>query len=722
MTSTIRLIAVAAILLTGCAPSATVRAPASSGTPPVTTAVTAPVTLQPIGYRTEFGTMWTFDAPPVDYWRKTYGFAPDKAWLDRVRLAAVRLPNCSASFVTSTGLVATNHHCVRNCTAEASPKDTDYIETGFVARTMREEKKCNGLYVDRLESIEDVTTRVRAALTGGTPEQRAKQRIAIISQLESECDQQTKLTCQVVSLYQGGIYSIYRYKRFDDLRLVFVPEEQVAAFGGDPDNFTYPRHDLDVGLVRVYVNDKPYTPESYLPWNTAGPIDGDVVFIVGNPGSTGRLNTMAQMEFLRDVGYPAQLAGYERALAIYRDVSAKDPTARRRYENNVFGIENSRKAVTGYRSGLIDSAYMAKKMVFEREFQARIAADPKLKAQFGNTYSAIAAAQRELATFDAQRRYRSYGPSTALGGSRLLTMAGQLVRINAESAKPDSLRLATYRGNLANTIRASLLREQPIDTAYERLALIANFKAAQSELPPDDPFLRTALAGRTPEQAAAALVNGTRVGDLAFRRSIVEGGAAAIAASTDPMIVFSRQIDPLNREVLARADRLNAIITANTELLGQALFDTYGTALPPDATFTLRISDGVIKGYPNNGTFAPYKTTFYDLYGRSAAFDGKEPWNLPARWLERKSRLDLTTSYDFVSTNDIIGGNSGSPVLNRKGEIVGITFDGNIENVANRFLFRTDTPRTVNVSTRSISEALRKIYDANRLADELERK
>jgi hypothetical protein len=718
--TTIRFIAAGSFALAAiaCAPSATVK----PSTPEAPNADGKPVALQPIGYRTEFGTMWTFDAPPLDYWRKTYSFAPDKAWLDRVRLAAVRTPNCSASFVTATGLVATNHHCVRECTAEVSPKDTDYIETGFAARTMREEKKCPGLIVDRLESIENVTSRVRAALTGSTPDQRAKQRLAIVSQIQAECTQQTGLTCQVVSLYQGGMYSLYRYKRFDDLRLVFVPEEQVAAFGGDPDNFTYPRHDLDVGIVRVYVNDKPYMTENYLPWNATGPIDGDVVFIVGNPGSTGRLNTLAQMEFLRDVGYPAQLAGYERALAIYHEMEKRDPTARRRYENNVFSIENSRKAVTGYRSGLIDSAYMAKKLAFEREFQARVAADPKLRAQFGSTYGAIAAAQRELATFDAQRRYRSFGPTLTLGGSRLLTMAGQLVRINSESALPDSLRLATYRGPLANTIRASLLREQPIDTAYERLSLAAMFKAAQSELSADDPYLRAVLAGRTPEQTAATLVSGTRVGDLAFRRSLVEGGAAAIASSTDAMITLARQIDQLNREVLTRADRLNAIITGNTELLGQALFDTYGTALPPDATFTLRISDGVIKGYPNNGTFAPYKTTFYSLYGRSAEFDGKPPWNLPARWIERKNRLDLTTPYDFVSTNDIIGGNSGSPVLNRKGEIVGLAFDGNIENVANRFLFSTETPRTVSVSTSAVSEALRKMYNADKLADELERK
>ena len=713
-------LAVALIAAAACAPATS--PPVTAPQPAAQPAAGAPSrtgALPAVGYRPEFGTMWTFDAPPLEYWRKTYGFAPDQAWLDRVRIASVRLPNCSASFVSATGLVLTNHHCIRDCAAESSPPDTNYIDVGFAARTMREEKKCAGLYVDQLESIENVTQRVRAAITATTAAGQASQRTAVIGQIQTECNQQTQLNCQVVSLYQGGIYSVYRYRRYDDLRLVFAPEEQVAAFGGDPDNFTYPRYDLDAGLLRVYVNDRPHRPQHFLPWSSAGAAEGEPVFVVGNPGSTGRLNTLAQMEFLRDVGYPTSLAGYERALAIYRELERRDPTAARRYQNNVFSIENSRKAVTGYRTGLTDTSYMSAKRAFESEFRARLAADPKLSATYGGTYDAIAVAQRELASFDAQRRYHSYGPVMALGGSRLLTMAGQLLRVKTESALPDSQRLTAYRGNLATNIRTALLREQPIDTAFERVALTAYLRAAQQELPADDPFLRAALGGRTPEQASAALVSGTRVGDLAFRKSIVEGPESA-AASTDPMIALARQIDPLNRAVLARTERLNATITANTELLGRALFETYGTALPPDATFTLRITDGVVKSYPNNGTIAPYKTTFYGLYGRAADFDGKAPWNLPQRWIERRSRLDLTTPYNFVSTNDIIGGNSGSPVVNRRGEVVGVAFDGNIESLPNRFLFRSDIPRTVSVHTRSITEALRKMYDAPRLADELE--
>jgi hypothetical protein len=671
--------------------------------------------LPPATYRPEFGTMWTFDAPPLDYWRRTYNFAPDQKWLDNVRLASVRLPNCSASFVSSRGLVMTNHHCARECTASSSPPDSNYIQTGFAAGTLADEKKCAGLYVDQLQSIQNVTSRVRAAITGKTPAEQAAQRSAVITQIQTECNQQTQLTCQVVTLYQGGIYSVYRYRRFNDVRLVMAPEGDIAFFGGDPDNFTYPRYDLDVTLLRVYENGQPYAPANYLKWSPAGALENELVFVVGNPGSTGRLNTISQMEFLRDIGYPATLAAYKRSLAIYAALQQTDTSAARRYQNEVFGLENSLKAVTGYRAGLLDTLSMARKRAFERELRARIAADPKLLAEYGRTWDAIAAAQRELATFNPQLRYQGFG-----GGSTLLTMGGQLVRIASESVKPDSARLAPYRGPGINSMTARLSQNVPIDTAYERLAIAAQLRAAQSELGPNDPFVRLALAGRTPEAAAAAVVRGTRVGDSTFRRSLLQGGAPAIAASTDPIIALARDIDPLNRAVTARANALNAIIATNSEKIGQALFAAYGTSLPPDATFTLRISDGVVKSFPSNGTIAPYKTTFYGLYERSAAFDDRFPFKLPKRWVERKANLDLTTPFNFVSTNDIIGGNSGSPVINRNAEVVGLVFDSNIEGISNRFIFSSEIGRTVSVHSRGITESLRKMYDGSRIADELQ--
>ena len=671
--------------------------------------------LPPATYRTEFGTMWTFDAPPLDYWRRTYNFAPDQKWLDHVRLASVRLPNCSASFVSARGLVMTNHHCGRVCTASSSPADSNYIETGFAAGTLTDEKKCAGLYVDQLQSISDVTKRVQGAITGKTPAEQAAQRSAVIAQIQTECNQQTQLTCQVVSLYQGGIYSVYRYRRFNDVRLVMAPEGDIAFFGGDPDNFTYPRYDLDLTLLRVYENGQPYAPTDYLKWSAAGAVENELVFVVGNPGSTGRLNTLSQMGFFRDVQYPAQLAGYKRLLAIYAELARTDTSAARRYQNDVFGVANLQKAVTGYRAGLLDTLSMAKKQAFERDLRARVAADPNLQAQYGGTWDAISRAQAELATFNPQLRYYGFG-----GGSTLLGVAAQLVRIASESGKPESDRLAPYRGQGITNMTAMLSRPIPIDTAFERLALAAQLRAAQSELPPNDPFVRLTLAGRSPDEVAAALVQNTRVGDPAFRQSLLQGGPAAIAASKDPLIALARDIDPLNRTVTARANALNAIIATNSEKIGQALFAAYGTALPPDATFTLRISDGVVKSFPSNGTIAPYKTTFYGLYERSAAFDDKDPFKLPKRWVERKGNLDLTTPYNFVSTNDIIGGNSGSPVINRNAEVVGLVFDTNVEGISNRFIFSSEVGRTVSVHSRGITEALRKMYDGSRIADELQ--
>ena len=701
--SLLRALALSALVASAQASAqSTAARPASSQFPPAT-------------YKPAFGTMWTFDAPPLEYWRRTYNFAPDQKWLDHVRLASVRLPNCSASFVSSRGLVLTNHHCGRDCTASSSPPDSNYIQTGFAAGTLADEKKCAGLYVDQLQSIQDVTGRVRSAIIAKTPADQAAQRNAVIAQIQTECNQQTQLTCQVVTLYQGGMYSLYRYRRFNDIRLVMAPEGDIAFFGGDPDNFTYPRYDLDLTLLRVYENNQPYAPTDYLKWSGAGAVENELVFVVGNPGSTGRLNTISQMEFLRDIGYPATLASYKRALAIYAELARTDTSAARRYQNDVFSVANSQKAVTGYRTGLLDTLSMAKKRAFEAELRARIAADPKLQAQYGGTFDAITAAQRELATFNPQLRYQGFA-----GNSTLLNMAGQVVRIASESGKPDSARLAAYRGPAINSMTARLSQSVPIDTAFERLAIAAQLRAAQSELGPKDPFVRIALAGRTPEAAAAALVRGTRIGDPAFRTSLLQGGAPAVAASTDPMIALARDIDPLNRVVTARANALNAIIANNSEKIGQALFATYGTALPPDATFTLRISDGVVKSFPANGTIAPYKTTFYGLYERSAAFDDRDPFRLPKRWVERKGNLDLATPYNFVSTNDIIGGNSGSPVINRNAEVVGLVFDSNIEGISNRFIFSADVGRTVSVHSRGIVEALRKMYDGSRIADELQ--
>ncbi len=666
------------------------------------------------GFVKEFGTMWTFDAPPLDYWQETYGFRPDQSWLDHVRLSAVRIPGCSASFVSADGLVMTNHHCARSCITAVSPPDTSYQETGFVATSMAEEKRCPGMWADQLQSIEDVTGRIRSAVTATDAVRQTEQRDSAISAITDACTRSTGLNCQVVTFYQGGVYSLYRYKRFDDIRLVMAPEEQAAFYGGDPDNFTYPRYDMDISLLRVYVDGKPRSGGDYFRWSANGAAENELVFVVGNPGSTGRLLTVAQMEYLRDVSYPATLAGYERRLAVIEKLSARSEQDRRRYENTIFGLENSRKAVNGYLTGLLDKDKMARKQAFERDFRNRIEADPALKARYGGAWDAIAKALDEERSFAAQSRW--YG----FGGSQLLALAGQIALLPHEEALADSLRLPNYRGGRIDRVRAMVKRDEPFDLEVERMTLTAQLQAARAELPPDDPFLAAVLGGKTPAAAATALIDGTKLTDAAVRAGLVDGGARAIRSSTDPLMVVARKVAPLALEVANRERPLEATIANNAELIGRAIFAAYGRSLPPDATFTLRISDGVVKRYPMNGTYAPYKTAFYGLYARAVEFDNEPPWNLTPRWAKAVDKLDLSKPLDFVSTNDIIGGNSGSPLINRNAEIVGLAFDGNIQFLPNRFIFSDDVGRTVSVHSAGIIEALRKVYGAGWIADELQ--
>jgi hypothetical protein len=712
MTTARRITLVIAVLFTvpacGWAQATTVT-PSPAQAPSAAT----PLATGPGGWVKEFGTMWTFDAPPLAYWQAAYDFKPTKAWLDHARLAAARLPGCSASFVSPDGLVMTNHHCARSCITAASTPDSNYQEIGFVAARREDEKRCPDMHVDQLQSIEDVTPSIRGAITATTASRQAEQRDSVIAAMQAACGAATGLMCQVVSFYQGGMYSVYRYRRFNDVRLVMAPEEQTAFFGGDPDNFTYPRYDLDITFLRVYENGRPRVTDQYFKWSTTGPQENGLVFVIGNPGSTGRLLTMAQMEYLRDVDYPVRLAGYQRNLGVLQQIAARSEADRRRVENRIFSYANSFKAVTGYRQGLVDPEIMAKKAAFERDFQHRIQSDPALAARFGTVWDDIAHIQAQIASFAVQSRW--YG----FGGSQLLGLAGRIVNVAEQGALPDSARLSAYRGQGLDTVRAHILQDAAVDYEADCLTLTAQIEAAAKELPAADPFLAATLHKATPSVAAHALVDKTKLGDAAVGRTLLEGGAAAIASSTDPMIVAARKIASLATPYARRLEALNAAMTAQTERLGQAIFAAYGKALPPDATFSLRISDGTVRGYPMNGTMAPYHTVFYGLYGRSAEFDGKAPWNLTPRWQAARDRLDLTTGLDFVSTNDIIGGNSGSPVINRNGEIVGLIFDGNIEAQPNRFIFTDDVARSVSVHSAGIVEALRKIYGAGWIADEL---
>jgi hypothetical protein len=662
----------------------------------------------------ETGKMWTFDVPPLEYWARRYGFRPTREWLDHARLAALRQPGCTASFVSANGLIMTNHHCARSCIQSATRPGEDLLENGFYARTRAEERPCAGMYVDQLLSISDVTDSVNATAAGTTAALAAQAREAAVARLQQRCTGgASDLVCQVVPLYRGGQYRLYRFRRFADVRLVFAPEGQIAFFGGDPDNFTYPRHDLDVTFYRAYASDEPVRTE-YFRFSRTGASEGDLVFVIGNPGSTGRLNTMAQLEYLRDTQYPAQLAQLARSIAAYQEVSRLSAERAPALRNTLFSLENAQKAVGGYQSGLLDRQLMERKREWESSFRARVNADPALRSRYGDAWTRVQAVRRRMATLDARRRYHSFGAQ----GSQLLNLAGLIVRSGAESARPDSERLPQYRdANRAAFARA--IDSAVVDTLLEVRLLGAWLTGMREELPATDPVRRAALGARTPEEAARVLVAGTQLLAGSERRALLGRGDAAITASGDPFIALARLIDPLERAIARQWADLASQEAAQDERIARALLAVFGAAVAPDATFSLRISDGEVRRYPYNGTLAQPFTTFYGLYDRHYGFAGRAPWQLPRRWTERRDSLALGTPLNAVSTNDIIGGNSGSPVINRDGEVVGLIFDGNVEGLPARFLFTEARGRSVWVDSRGILEALRRVYDAAPLAAEL---
>ena len=664
----------------------------------------------------ETGKMWTFDAPPLGYWAKRYDFHPDQAWLDHVRLAAARIPGCSASFVSGDGLVLTNHHCSRECIDAVTKPGEDLLSNGFVAPARADERPCPGMVLDQLQAISDVTDSVAAAVPAGTPATRAADlRNAAIRGLEQRCKGSTAdAFCQVVTMYRGGQYKLYRFRRFSDLRLAFAVKASTAFFGGDPDNFTFPRHDLDMSMVRVYVDGQPAHTE-HLQWSAKGASEGDLVFVVGNPGSTGRLNSVAQLEFLRDVQYPATLDLLAREIAVYQSIAAADTVRGKELRNTLFGLQNSQKAFRGYQSGLLDPQLMARKREWERTLRAKVQADPVQRRLYGYAWDSTAAVRRRLAALDVHRRYYSFGAY----GTRLLGTAAALVRLPVERAKPDSARLPAYREANRAQIERLVTNDAPVDTVVEAAMLTAYFTAMSRELPATDPVRRAALGGRTPEAAAHAMVAASTLITVEQRRAMLTSGADAPAQSHDPFIALARVIDPLERALQKQVTALASAEAQNDERVARAVLAAYGTSVAPDATFSLRISDGEVKRYPMNGTYAPAFTTLYGLYDRSIAFGGKEPWNLTPAWQAARDSVHLATPLDGVSTADIIGGNSGSPVVDRDGKLVGLIFDENMEALPLRFLFSESTGRSVWVDARGIVEALRHVYHAGALADEL---
>ena len=663
--------------------------------------------------------MWTYDNPPLKLLKERYGFEPTPQWLEHLRLSSVRFNDGgSGSFVSADGLVLTNHHVALGQLGKVSTAERDYVQGGFLAFTKEEELPCKDLELNVLETMENVTARVQAAAAaaGGDEAKQLAARKAEVAKIQTETKDSTGRDCQVVTLYQGGEYWLYGYKKFTDVRIVFAPEFQAGFFGGDPDNFTYPRYCLDMTLFRAYENGQPYRPQHYLKWNASGANADELVFVSGHPGSTERLNTLAQLELARDVTLPMQLQGLQRRHAALERYGQQGEEQARQANEQIFSIENSIKALTGELQGLQDAQLMAKKAADETAFRAKVAGQPDWAKAYGSAWDTIAAAQQKLRSRGKEAALWSVGRS----GSRLATHAVRIVQYVAEVSKPDGERLPGYHDAELESTRFAMFSAAPIYADME-VALLADWFAYQKEnLPAGDPVLAAVLDGKSPEDAARAIVQGSKVGDLEFRKSLVEGGASAVEASTDPFIALARRVDPLLRELRKwREDEVESKTTAAGEKIGAARFAVYGKTVSPDATFTLRLSSGAVQGYEYNGTIAPPKTTMYGLFERSRQFDGRPPFDLAPRWQAAEPTLELSTPMDFVCTTDIIGGNSGSPVVNRKGELVGLVFDGNIESLVGNYVYDETSNRTVAVHSAGMTEAMLKVYGASALVEEL---
>ncbi|HET6851521.1 MAG TPA: S46 family peptidase [Pyrinomonadaceae bacterium] len=663
--------------------------------------------------------MWPFNNVPRAEIKKKYGFEVTDEWLNKVRLASVRFNNGgSGSFVSPNGLVLTNYHIVEDIVGEVSTPEKDLAKEGFLAKTRAEEIKAPSLELNVLMSIEDVTSRVNSAVKAGATDAEAfAARRAEITAIEAESLKATGLRSDVIPLYQGGQYNLYRYKKYTDVRLVFVPEFQAAFFGGDPDNFNFPRYNIDMALVRVYENDQPVHPENYFKWSTTGAKEGSLVFVTGNPGSTSRLDTVAHLEQLRDTSIPLIIRLLERREEVLKKYMSLGEEQTRQAQNELNGVQNALKVYRGQIKGLKDPSLMARKQKEEQALRKAIAANPERQKMYGDAWDAIANAHKAYPTYIRERRVFEQ-----LGGfnSTLFNYARTLVRLATENEKPNAERLPEYTDARRASLELSLYSPAPIHEDFEKLKLTDSLGFMVELLGADNPLVKQVLAGKTPEARASELISGTKLADPEFRKELAKGGKAAIDASNDPIIEVARLIDPKAREVRKRYEsEVTGVERTNYAKIARALFETEGTKLYPDATFTLRLSYGAVEGYMENGKKVPPFTTLGGLYDRSESFKRQFPYNLPPRWLEKKSALNLSTPFNFVSTNDIIGGNSGSPTINQNGELVGLIFDGNIQSLVGDFMYDPSVNRAISVDSRGMLEVLKKIFGANEIVAEL---
>ena len=669
----------------------------------------------------ELGRMWTFENPPLAYLEKEYGFKPDQKWLNSLRMASLRLGGetvdrgfCSASFVSPQGLIMTNNHCIRdavNATTDGGRNGADLVKSGFYATAQTDEYRLKTdndgwLSVSQLNQITNITDQVNKGVKASDSEEQIKKTREANQEalLSAAKEKNPKLVPQVVSLYQGGMFQLYQYRVFTDVRLVCMPHLQTAHFGGDPDNFTYPRYSIDYSFLRAYEDDKPAdTTKFYYKWKSGGAKDGELVFVPGNPGSTNRLNTKAQMEFDRDVKLPILVQMLTARLAIFRKLVKQIPRLEDTFRTQMLSWENGEKAITGNINGLHDVPLMTQKAAAEKAFKARVMKEPALAAKYGKLWDKIAALATERRMHEPLDHFHS------VGNSRTLAVGMQFI-----SAFDPSESAEDRKESQAGLERLRVSREDPIS-----IPIFTNHvQRAQKWLSKDDPFFTKVLGGMNAQEFLRNIMT-TQLGKEDFRKDLMEGGWDAIQAAKDPAIVAARELLTLAHQNSKKGEELDAREEVLGAAIGRALFATYGTDVSPDATMTPRFTDGVVKGYKFNGTIAPYRTTFYGLYARNAEFDDEYPFNIPQEWKDGQDQVDMTKAVNFVSTNDITGGNSGSVVVNKNLEVVGLIFDGNIESLHNDYLFKDDVPRSVSVHVDGIVEAMAKIYRASRVVEEL---
>ncbi|MBI3004742.1 MAG: S46 family peptidase [Ignavibacteriales bacterium] len=665
--------------------------------------------------RFDTGRMWTFDFAPMEYFSQAYNFNPTKEWFEKARLSALRLPGCTAAFVSEDGLLMTNHHCARGALDAVNKEGEKLAELGFYAATLDQERKSPVTYVDQLIVIEDVTAEVQQAFESGTTDSaKTATRMAKFTELQRRYAEKFRATTKdsmifnVVSFYNGGRYSVYGYKRYADVRLVYAPEQEIAFFGGDPDNFTYPRYDFDVSFFRVYENGKPVKTSNFFAFSKEGAKEGEAVFVIGNPGSTNRLQTMAQLETFRDFIYPFTLSILNSRYGALSSYVEKHPEQRLKYMSQIFGISNSIKAVTGFLGGLRDPYLMARKKDFEQTFKSAVLNKPDLRSKYGDPWIEVVAHEDLRRSLIAETNALNLRARSAY-----LSIAASLVEYaNAAKTSPERIppqfrpeRIQAARANLVPEIETALLADQ---LSYMKTTLGTKNEA-----------LSNLVGGKTPVEAADDIARNSIISSQEKFDALLAGKPEDVLSSSDPALSFAVHVAPRFSELQARLSEIRDKQNARVQVLGKAMYEVYGTSIPPDATFTLRIADGVVKGYDYNGTIAPPVTTFYGMYDRYYSFGKKEPWNLPGSWANPPANFNMSTPINFVSTNDIIGGNSGSSVINKDLQVVGLIFDGNIESLPGNIILEETKNRAVSVHTAGILEGLEKIYKAERIVKEL---